>query len=288
MTILPSELGILIYWIHEREAIRRRRELRFAKPWTSDALLRDYRWCNVRRMDDRVSVELMRQWYVDADPHTQLVAATLGRLVNWPAALLDATQGRPFTLADLPRMRPALQARANRGAKVFTGAYVIPGVPGRNKVDSILELVERVSDAAGSIASRSTLRATWEALLEQDGIGSFLAGQIVADLAHLAAGAGWPDRLSWAPVGPGSARGMNRLRGRRKEQAVPQEQFGRELVEYIAVAEPRVRGLMASRPLCAQDWQGTLCEFDKYRRLQLGEGKVRARYDGASSGSLFD
>ena len=31
------------------------------------------------------------------------------------------------------------------------------------------------------------------------------------------------------------------------------------------------------------DIQNCLCEFDKYRRLQLGEGKVRARYDGAGA-----
>lgn len=28
------------------------------------------------------------------------------------------------------------------------------------------------------------------------------------------------------------------------------------------------------------DVQNCLCEFDKYRRLTLGEGRVRARYDG--------
>jgi len=34
------------------------------------------------------------------------------------------------------------------------------------------------------------------------------------------------------------------------------------------------------------DVQNCLCEFDKYRRLQLGEGKVRARYNGAGSNQM--
>ena len=278
---LDSELCLLRYWITERETIRISKEGGLPKPWTADTYLRDYRWCNVSRMDDRVSVELMRDWYCDADVKTQLIGAALGRLINWPATLLDATGGKPFTSNLLPAIRPALHARAARGEKVFTGAYVIPGVPGRNKIDSVMDLVERVADAVTWLY-RPTLRETWSALVTLDGLGSFLAGQITADVAQLAAGSLWSDRLSWAPVGPGSARGINRLRGREKNRSVTQTQFDRELAEYVELMRPLIRDIHVDRRLGAQDYQGTLCEFDKYRRLQLQEGKVRARYDGGS------
>lgn len=288
--LLAEGIEVVTYWVREREAVRKAKAAGQAKPWSNDPLFQRYRWCNVSRMDDRVSVELMRDWYREASSETQLVAATLGRLINWPEALLDATGGRPFSLDLLPGARQALHARASAGAKVFTAAYLVPAAPGRsNKIDSILDLVEEVRHEAGGILLQETLHGTWEALTRFKGLGGFLAGQITADLAYLSTGERWPDRFSWAPVGPGSARGMNRLRGRPKDKALRQSQFDDELQEFIAVMTSRVPDIAADRRLGAQDWQSVLCEGDKAIRMQRGEGKMRSNYDGAGTaqGSLF-
>lgn len=280
---VDSELQILLYWIREREAVRKAKVAGLPKPWTQDRLLQSYRWCNVSRMDDKVSLELMAGWYDrNASPLTLLVASVLGRLVNWPESLLDATDGSPFRMEHLSRVRRLLKARGERGEKVFTGAYVVPGVPGKNKVDSTLDLAEFVSIKATDILKNS-LRETWTRLIALDGLGGFLAGQMTADLAYLSAGESWPDRFSWAPVGPGSARGLNRLLGKQKNRAVKQAQFDHELSAYIALLKPMIPVIHEDRRLGAQDYQSTLCEFDKYRRLQLGEGSVRATYDGLGS-----
>lgn len=278
---IEYELSILVRWMLERDAIRAKKAAGLPRPWTGDPMLRDFRWCNVRRMDDRVSVALLERWYTpSSNQPTALTAALLARLVNWPDALLEITGGRAFNLEDLPRARSALAARSIRGDKVFTGAYVVPGVPGRNKVDSVCELVEQVATRADSVLS-ATMRGTWANLIEFNGMGSFLAGQVVADLAHLTSLFAWQDAPTWAPLGPGSARGINRLLGRPKDKAVTQAQFEVELPTLIEVLRPLVPGLWEDRGLLAMDIQNCLCEFDKYRRLQLGEGKVRARYDGA-------
>lgn len=284
----PAALETVVYWIREREAIRRAKEAGMPKPWTRDPLLRDFRWCCVRRLDDKVSRELMTGWYADGQPAEQLVAAALGRLINWPEALFEATGNAPFRLGALPGMRIALHARAARPAKIFTGAYVCPGVTGKNKVDSTLDLVELISARADQII-RPTLKETWARLVELDGLGSFLAGQIVADLAHLSTGAKWADRISWAPVGPGSARGMNRLRGRPKTKPLPQDQFDEELAEFSETLRPLVADIAIDRQLGAADFQSVCCETDKYFRLRGAEGKVRAKYDGAGElqGSLL-
>lgn len=273
---IDSELTILRQWIVEREAVRAAKEGGQPKPWTNDVLLRDFRWCNVRRMDDRVSRELMERWYPLAgeNPERLLRFALYARLVNWPEAL-DAASG------DLEALRSVLRGRAMCGLKVFTGAYLVPGVPGRSKVDSICDLVEKIS-ATPSTVLQSSMRDTWAALLAFDGMGSFLAGQVVADLAHLPCGQRWPDIETWAPLGPGSSRGINRLRGIPKDKAVSQAQFESLLPELISIIRPQIARIWDDRKLHAMDIQNCLCEFDKYRRLQLKEGKVRARYDGAA------
>lgn len=282
MTFDPAELAILVHWMTERDRIRAKKAQGLPKPWTADVLLRDFRWCNVRRMDDHVSMALAAQWYhPHADQQTTLVAALLARLVNWPESLLEITGGRPFSLAELPSARGTLAQRASAGQKVFTGAYVVPGVPGRNKVDSICDLVELIAPQASRVVA-STMRGTWAALIGFDGMGSFLAGQVVADLAQLPVVFPWEDGATWAPLGPGSARGINRLLGRPKDKAVGQSQFESELPALIDVLRPMVPEIWEDRRLQAMDIQNCLCEFDKYRRLQMGEGKVRARYAGAA------
>lgn len=118
----------------------------------------------MRRSDDRVSRELLARWYdPKADATTLLVGATLGRLVNWTDALMEATDGGVFQLPMLDQVRVRLHARAARGEKVFTGAYVVPGVPGRSKVDSVCDLAGVVLADAERIVGQS-LRQTWGAL----------------------------------------------------------------------------------------------------------------------------
>ena len=43
------------YFIKEREQIRLARQVGLPAPWTDDEILTNYRFCNIRRMDDIVS-----------------------------------------------------------------------------------------------------------------------------------------------------------------------------------------------------------------------------------------
>lgn len=279
---IKDELSILIYWIKQRESVRKKKAAWVARPWTEDPLLRDFRWCNVRRMDDRVSKWLLDNWYVqDGTITTDLTAATLARLVNWPDALLEITGGERFDITYMNAAMHALEKRKVRGDKTFTGAYIVPGVPGRSKVESVMSTVRTVSDA---YFDGETMRETWEHLCKFDGIGSFLAGQIAADLAHLNTGRDWTDKATWAPLGPGSMRGMNRLMGRPKDARIKQADFEVLLPDLIAEllfdSSKGIAYIWNDRKLHAMDIQNCLCEFDKYRRLTLKEGSVRSRYDG--------
>ncbi len=81
-------LEVLLYWITERESIRRRREAGEPAPWTSDPVLRDYRFCNVRRENDAVTRHIAARWrapHAD-DPHLWFAMA-VARFINWPDTL---------------------------------------------------------------------------------------------------------------------------------------------------------------------------------------------------------
>jgi hypothetical protein len=269
-----SGLPGLRYWMTEREQIRTLKELGSPKPWTDDNYLRYNRFCNVRRMDDSVSQWLLNRWY---DPlgtaPDLLVAACLARLVNWPDTLAEL---EPVWNAATAQRR--LQKRFSTGVKTFSGVYkVITNTEG-TKIEQIVRHVDAVAKA-GNIVDPLSLRNTWERLKQFQGFGSFLAGQVVADLRHTLCM--WPrDAMSWAPIGPGSRRGMRRLLGLEAKGPMTQDEFDRHMAVLMRapfIAEFRTYD---GNALEAMDVQNCLCELDKYLRLKRGEGSARNLYNG--------
>lgn len=283
-----AQLDKLEHWIFEREAIRmRKEELHRAKPWTDDIILRHNRFCNVRRMDDKVSRWLLENWYApiaNADARTVITMATLARHINWPDALAELKPGK----WNATKVRAALDKRWDRGDKVFTGAYIINGAGSGSKIAQVVERVDSVWLWAGGQRvhhSRYTTMATLHGdLMGVHGIGSFMAGQIVADLRYTHVLANATDAMAWAPRGPGSTRGMNRLLGRTPLHLGfkdAQWQLNMQMLWRILREDRKLaRGVLRSRRCELMDLQNCLCEFDKYMRILNGEGRARNRYPG--------
>ena len=77
-----------LYFVWEREAIRLARENGYEKPWTIDPIMEKYRFCNIRRRDDRVTQWLMTHIYDQRCNHQDLwFIAAICRLINWPPTL---------------------------------------------------------------------------------------------------------------------------------------------------------------------------------------------------------
>ena len=56
MAFLQNGVDTYLYWIEERESIRRKKEeLRLEPPWTEDKILQEFKFCQVFREDDRTS-----------------------------------------------------------------------------------------------------------------------------------------------------------------------------------------------------------------------------------------
>lgn len=275
-----SAFDRMCYWIRERESIRIKKEAGLPRPWTDDPLLATYRWCNVRRMDDKVSRFLL-DWHnsVFGIPfHNRLHAIALGRYINWPPSLLALGN---YPVIFLPnKTNRILTERSNRGEKVFTGAYIINGALGGDKITQITHKVigplwtGRMDFAKDDITE--SLENLWNMLAGRPGIGSFMAGQITADARHVYFNGAWLDRHTWAPQGPGSKRGINRLMGQPTDARLPYIEWLDVLRLAYAKAAARLPSLYLRLEL--MDQQSIMCEFDKYERLRKGEGTVRARY----------
>jgi hypothetical protein len=272
-----SELDILCYWIQERENIRKRREAGQPPPWSTDPILSGYRWCNVRRMDDKVSKWILawHRQYPEVGFRQRIIAAVAGRLINWPDTL--ATLPYPGVYKEAAWTK-GLAERHNTGQKVFTGAYIINGALGGPK---ILQVTQKILAPLWDARMEApilpgTMEEVWRWLNGKPGIGSFMAGQAVADLRHIHPELPWKDRMFWAPEGPGSLRGVNRLLGRPLESRLPRGEWLDVVRRAYGAAAARLP--VTFKRLELMDLQNCLCEYDKFRRLTLKEGTVRSRY----------
>jgi hypothetical protein len=129
-----------------------------------------------------------------------------------------------------------------------------------------------------------SMERTHKNLMRVKGIGSFMAGQIVADLRHVQQGA-WADRHTWAPLGPGSRRGMAWLEGwdgTTDLPSMPQAHFNEQIARLsdFFYGDAKLNAIMTDRQLEAHDLQNCLCEFDKFMRLETGTGRAKNQYPG--------
>lgn len=301
MNIAPLDLTLqnqhlFFYWVNERESIRKKKEAGLPKPWTDDPILQNYKFCNVRREDDRVTIWIKNNWRDPCRGHPNMwFAMVVARLFNWPDTL-DAI-GYPLSdFTDIKETwRNILKRRRDQiGLKIFTGAYLVStnGVA-MDKVDYILDRVltpiwerGRAPLATQTIIDNQqpgkititgdTLESYWEYLTQFDGLGSFMAGQVIADLKYIESVLeNASDWSSFAPLGPGSIRGLNRFNGRDRTKSLKQAQGLRELneIQQRLLDEHGIE-------LPVHDIQNCCCEFDKMVRLMRNEGKVRSKYAG--------
>lgn len=265
------------YWIMERENIRVQKERGDSKPWTSDPILQGFKFCNVRREDDKVTRWFDTNWRHEKywDEPNFIAAIMLGRTINWPDTLEEL--GFPFEFDDRHaavalEIMDGIQAR---GEKVYTGAYMITAGPtGVRKNLFVLSNAMTYFQHPPQL-DPSSIQKSWETIMQNNYpcVGPFIAGQIIADLKQTDLLEDAKDWWDWAAVGPGSTRGLHRLYGRNLKDRLNQDQA---LVEMREVRE----ALDLPFELCLQDVQNCLCETDKYLRVKWGQGKPRSTYAG--------
>lgn len=283
-----ADYSPLWYWVAERESIRARKDHGDPLPWTADPILTTYRFCNVRREDDRGTVFIRRRIREPFAGHPTLwFMLCIARQINWPDTLIELIgsidPGRSWP--NNPNFAPAqvaevLRRRKDRGEKVYTGAYMIsaPATKGADKQSYIAEIVcgdlwSRRDVFEKHFARTPTLQRTHELIMRSNGWGQFMAYQAVVDMRFTELLDKAEDLQTWAAAGPGTIRGLNRLHGRAVDAALSQSQALTEMRAIYKLAQDETGVAMDF-----SDVPNILCETDKYLRVKNGEGKPRALY----------
>lgn len=265
----------LTKFIKEREAIRLKKEAGRPRPWTKDPILGKYRFCNVHREDDRVSRWLRNTFYpyYKGNPDIWFVAI-VARLLNNPESLWDVREWLlPFNAKMFSRI---LDTRVTRKQKNFNAAYIVS--TNGLAIDKIEYVTYNILNVIWGErenmrpSKKDTLEVYHSMLMQFDGLGSFIAAQVVADLKYMPPLSRALDWWTFAASGPGSRRGLNRVTERDVDAP------WREVVWRTQLTELLNTPLIKALDLHAQDLQNCLCEFDKYERARLGQGTPKQIY----------
>lgn len=276
-------------YLKAREEIRIAKERKQEWPWTDDPILRQYKFTNVRREYDRTSMELAKAYrpHHDAAPEVILLNCAIGRYFGTYEFFNALGWQNDF---NPERIKKLASDRLANKERVFTGAYVITN-QGISKpkqevvVDYFLKPLWAKARDLGAYANKD---GSWERLamlmksLPGFGGTGFMIKEVTLDTMFFPKF--WPvptpnggsqpiDYATWTPVGPGAARGIARVTGAVEKK--PQRML--QAIRTIAGAQgslwPSNWGFLSPT-----DIQFGLCEFDKYERVRLGEGKPRSSY----------
>jgi len=304
----------LVAFIKARHDVFLRREAGKKKPWTKDPILQNYRFCNVYRELDSVTIWIRQnitEKYADQRNYDLWFQFVLARLLNLPASLAVAGyiafayDQRVDGLTGAQRLIKNLHALKASGSNVFNGAYIVS--TNGQAMDKVEYIANKVLTPLWKSRDemrphpREQLRDFYGRLVSANGMGTFMAAQVCADLkfawpseeAWIAGGPPykrgftwgtnkrvWPeDFWSFAASGPGSRRGLNRVLQLQPEDPWKESQWLGALEILHQGVAPAIKKLGMPR-LSAQDLQNCLCEFDKYERVRLGEGVPKQRYEG--------
>lgn len=285
-------------YLNEREQIRLRKEADLPYPWTDDPILSTYKFTNVNRHHDKTSSVLREKFYgpnFHDDRRSILMNAALFRYFGtWEFAEaigwvdFDDWIDREDEIKDLAASRLA------SGLRVFTGAYVITngGISAPKYevvVDHYLsELYWNIRNICLVAQRNQSWKEVAETMMTIQGFGGtgFMTKEILLDTTytgfwedvheHSTDGTfSYPsDWKTWTPIGPGALRGASRVLGDNEAKKVTNTVALQVITVLCRAQECWWKG----NELVPTDIQFALCEFDKYERVRLNQGRPRSKY----------
>jgi hypothetical protein len=181
-----------------------------------------------------------------------------------------------------------IQQRIAKKQRTFTGAYIITNqglkLPkAQVVVDYFLQPIWDNRKAITEVATTTrSLQKTHKELGKHKGWGGggFMAYEVVTDLNYTDVLPVPVDKNTWANAGPGAIRGLNRAFNRPLKKALSSEQANREmqLLRQEAIVSEHIDVDVPKEAIDMRCIEHSLCEWDKYERVRLGEGRPRSRF----------
>lgn len=286
------------YWelAAERQRIFLRRAAGASGPWTEDAILGQYKFCNSYRASDRVSQFLIRDviYRRDVTSDDMLMRVILFRLFSkietWSG--LESELG-PITLRTLrgDRLARALERRQAVGP-IYTSAFILCANKAfgfDRKYLNHIELVRTMFRRRAlplAVGRARSLHDVYSALIEYPLLGPFMAYQLAIDINYAPLVDFSEDEFT--VPGPGAERGIRKVfpsAGRR--DMAPIINWMTDVQETETARLGMDLPTLFGRRLHAIDCQNLFCELDKYARvafpdLKSNRSRIKASFTASA------
>jgi len=280
-----SKVEDFFAWINERHQIYVNRfEKKMPKPWTDDPIFQQWKFTNVFRQLDTGTIALHDALQCESDYRMEDIAFTIiwYRLFNWH----EHIKNLGITIASeygYEKVEKYILKRHEKGEKIFTSAHMTRGFLCEDKHITYLRAVKDALNKSWEIADcciqDNLMEKAFKKLLNVYMIGDFTAYEIVCDFRFTKLLQEAKDRLTWANIGPGAKRGLRRLGMDESVQSII------DLYNLaFKYAKYRIKIHLSNAqqypPFELREIEHSLCEFDKYERIRLGEGRPKQKYKG--------
>lgn len=273
-------------FIQARHDIYLRKAKGLPKPWTDVQILQEYKFCNVFRELDTITIwienNIRQRW---ANHKYLWFALCVARRINLPETLADLDELMVDWDAD--KAYDILEQRKKSGKIIYNNAYSLTTVGlkmNKNRytvyecLDNLWQNRENITDFLEhndilSLESVFNLFCTGN-----PGFSGFLAYEIVTDLRHTRYLRNAKDIMSWANAGPGAVRGLNRIYGNSITKKINACQSNKDMQYLLLVSEVIMPTSFPKMEM--RDIEHCLCEFDKYMRIKSNENHLCRKYNG--------
>jgi hypothetical protein len=273
------------YWINERHAIYQKRVKGEPGPWTGNPILRDYKFTNPFRENDRDTIWMRKHWTgPNEDQPWEIQIFNCGMFRMFGGTDFLGEHGY-VTEWDPERTKKLAREFINSKRKAFTGAYVITNQGMTNPKEEVicdyfLTPLWIAAERLAEVARNNSLQQLHRALFDQPGFGGggFMAYEVVTDLNYTPVLRNATDRFTWANAGPGAKRGLNRLMERDIHKPLKSATCNMLMQALLARAPKYLEKHVPLEHVDMRTIEHSLCEWDKYQRVALKEGMPKGVY----------
>jgi len=287
------------YFAYERQNIFWKKLNGESAPWTNDPILREYKFCNSYRVNDRVSQYLLKnviyngKKYSDEDMLFRIILFKLFNKESTWELLLDSFGDITLDGFDMKSYSFVLEDAISNGIKIYNDAYISCANKAfgyDRKHDNHLALLNKmfnIDKMQFEIINCKTMEEAFNIIKSYPLIGNFMAYQLVTDINY-------SDVVNWKEneftvAGPGSLRGIKKCfinRGNLSNQDIIKYMYEHQDEEFKRLNLPFKR--IGDRKLQLIDIQNIFCELDKYCRkalpdLKSNRTKIKKKYSAKAN-----
>ena len=284
MKVREEVYNLYWYFAYERQNIFWKKLKGEKYPWTDDPILREYKFCNSYRVNDRVSQYLLKNVIYNGKKYSKedmLFRIILFKLFNKESTwelLINNFKDITLDSFKMEEYSKVLTKAKNEGIKLYNDAYISCATKAFGydyKHDNHLALLHKMfleDFVQDKIIKSKSMEEVFNILRSYPLIGNFMAYQLVTDINYSEVVDFREDEFTVA--GPGSIRGIRKCfidKGGLNYEDIIRYMYENQDKEFKRLGLDFKR--IGNRPLELIDCQNIFCELDKYCRVKLPDLK---------------